>query len=392
MKLSELFWVFLRIGSISFGGFMALVSVVEKELTQKRKVLSSETILDGISLASVLPGPVAVNMVAFAGYELRGIRGAIISVVAVILPSFILIYSLSVAYFSYGHVPAIAKIFEGFIPAVMAIIASVVYDLSIKHIKHPFQVFLCLCSALLIYLVGGLFLTILIFLISGLAGKLFLDTPSSVSADEKTIIWDKKKLLNVLGLSVAILMGYVLIELLIPEAGIYLIYKQILFLFSGLSLTLFGGGYVFIPIIQQLVVVKMNWLTVKEFTDGIALGQVTPGPILISAAFIGYKVAGLTGAVLGTIGMFMPSVLLTILGAQGYRHIRQSTFVKAMYTGIRPAVIGMIISAIAVIGKTATWNWLCVLIMASSFIAIVAFRINIIWVILASGLTWYFLN
>jgi len=121
-SLWSLFLSFLRIGSTAFGGFMALISVVQNEIVERKKLLTQSEMLDGISLATILPGPVAVNVVAYVGYKLRGGLGALVSAVGVILPAFILIVALSAAYFRWGQIPAVNKLFLGFIPAVTAVI------------------------------------------------------------------------------------------------------------------------------------------------------------------------------------------------------------------------------------------------------------------------------
>jgi chromate transporter len=134
ISLLSLFWTFLKVGSTAFGGFMALISVVQSLVVERRRLLRQEDMLDGISLASMLPGPVAVNVVAYVGYRLRGVTGALVAATAVILPSFLLITTLSYVYFRWGQMPAMQKLFMGFIPAVTAIIATTAWGMSVKAI------------------------------------------------------------------------------------------------------------------------------------------------------------------------------------------------------------------------------------------------------------------
>ena len=134
-KESFLFWAFLKIGSTAFGGFMALVSVCESMIVQQHKLLSHEEMLDGISLATVLPGPVAVNVVAYIGYKIRGIRGAFASTTGVLLPTYLLVVSFTAFYFQVGEISAISKAFAGFIPAMVAIILVAIWGLSKKTIR-----------------------------------------------------------------------------------------------------------------------------------------------------------------------------------------------------------------------------------------------------------------
>ncbi len=139
--------------------------------------------------------------------------------------------------------------------------------------------------------------------------------------------------------------------------GFFTDIRKLMVAFSGMSLTLFGGGYVFIPAIQETVVQNLHWLSVREFTDGIAIGQITPGPILISATFIGYKVAGFWGALIATIAIFLPSGVLMIAGAHFLDKFKRSNLVTSIFMGLRPAVIGMIFAASFTIGHSIEINW-----------------------------------
>ena len=142
-----LFITFLKIGSIAFGGFMALISVIESHIVERYRLLDHKVMLDGVSLANLLPGPIAVNVVAFVSYRLRGPAGAIVSTFAVLLPSFILLLILSYLYFQYGQIPALQKAFQGFIPAVAAIVFSVVWRLGKKTLKGIPEALIAIASA-----------------------------------------------------------------------------------------------------------------------------------------------------------------------------------------------------------------------------------------------------
>jgi len=134
ISLASLFWIFFRIACTSFGGFMAMISVVENLVVERKKLMSHHDMLDGVSLASLLPGPVAVNLVVYVGYRLRGGPGALVCALGAVLPSFVLIVILSVAYFRWGQVPAVNRLFMGFIPAVAAIIVSAAWNMSRRSI------------------------------------------------------------------------------------------------------------------------------------------------------------------------------------------------------------------------------------------------------------------
>ena len=168
--LLSLFWTFLKIGSTAFGGFMALIAVVQNYLVDREKLLTDEEMLDGISLATVLPGPVAVNVVAYAGYKIRGIPGAAVCAVAVILPSFFLILGLSYAYFTWGDIPAVNNLFQGFLPAVAAIIAATAINMGRKALSGFSEISIAVAALLIIIFIGGFYSTLAVIFSAGAAG------------------------------------------------------------------------------------------------------------------------------------------------------------------------------------------------------------------------------
>src|SRR6266851_3142718 len=176
-----LFLSFLKIGSTAFGGFMALISVVQNEIVERRKLLTQGEMLDGISLATILPGPVAVNVVAYVGYKLRGGLGALVSAVGVILPSFILIVALSAAYFRWGQIPTVNKLFLGFIPAVTAIIVHAAWGMARKAILGLPEFAIALMACLLLLYKSGFYITLIIIVSAGLIGWLSFAPFSNLS-------------------------------------------------------------------------------------------------------------------------------------------------------------------------------------------------------------------
>ena len=156
--------------------------------------------------------------------------------------------------------------------------------------------------------------------------------------------------------------------------------------FSGMSLMLFGGGFVFIPLIQEIVVDGLHWVSLPEFTSAIAMGQVTPGPILISAAFIGYKIKGFIGAVLATFAIFFPSALLMITASQILDRIKGSGTMQAALTGIRAVVVGMVFAAAVVIGRGCEYHWATPVIFFAALAALMRFKVDIAYIIPCAGL------
>ncbi len=411
----DLFWTFLKIGSTAFGGFMALISVVQNYVVDSKKLITHEDMLDGISLATILPGPVAVNVVAYAGYRIRGVMGALICASAVILPSFILLLVLSYMYFSWGEIPAVNNLFKGFLPAVAAIIIAAAYNMGKKTLNHVTEYIIALTSMAVLIFIGGFFSTLAIIIVSGIAGYVLFNnkwqsrfkraiTPAVMPAAEhtakvkaksktkhktKTKRKSKRKssrsrLNSLAALPVAV------VSVPLLSTNIILIGK-LFATFAGMSLMLFGGGFVFIPLMQETVVDAYGWVSSKEFIDGIALGQVTPGPILISATFIGFKVAGLLGATAATIGIFMPPAILMLVCTHYMEKLKTSEGIKATLKGIRCGVIGMIAAASYVVILSSEQHWASVLIFAAALFALVKIKLEVVWIIPVAGVTGFLL-
>lgn len=387
-SLSYIFFTFLKLGATAFGGYMSLVAIVQKQLVEVDKKLKEEDLLDGISLTSVLPGPVAVNTIAYVGYQLRGVPGAIAAFAGIILPSFFLVIFLSWLYFSYGNIPAVKNVFSGITPAITALIVTVAIGMTRKTIKLPAQWTICLLAALLLILVGGFAVTFLLILVSGIAGAfLFRQSLEQALPGDEKIHFENKQLV-ISGVVLLLLLCTLLWGGQYPGAPKDV---QILSTFSGISLTLFGGGYVVIPALHELFVENLNWLTSAEFADGIAIGQITPGPIFVTATFIGYKVAGVVGAFLATVAIFTPPAILTVLLSRFVKILNQSSVVKAAMKGVRAAVIGMIFASAITIGQTITPSVVSAIIFAAIFIISLKYTISPVYLIIASGVAGFIL-
>lgn len=393
VSLWSLFWTFLKVGSTAFGGFMALISVVQNLIVERKKFLKHDEMLDGISLASLLPGPVAVNVVAYVGYRLRGGMGAAVSATGVILPSFALLLGLSMAYFQWGQIPAVSRLFMGFLPAVTAIILASAWNMGRKSITDWRESVITVAAGALLLGIGGVFITLGIIIGAGLAGWLLFRKPVAAAMQceggsahtggkkrtlpaikpRRAII--RSKLLGITPLMAAPLLSF--------NAGVL---AKLFFVFASMSVMLFGGGYVLIPLIQEIVVDGQAWVSHQEFLDAIAMGQITPGPILISAAFIGYKVAGLAGSVVATVGIFLPPALLMIGAVRALDYIKESITIKAALRGVRPAVVGLIFAAAIVVAQTVSHSWVSLAIFVTALLALLKWHTEVIWIIPTAGL------
>lgn len=388
-SLPYIFFTFLKLGATAFGGYMSLVAIVQKQLVEIDKKMKEEDLLDGISLTSVLPGPVAVNTIAYVGYLLRGIPGAIAAFAGIVLPSFFLVILLSWLYFTYGNIPAVKNIFSGIAPTITALIVTVAIGMARKTIKVPAQWVICLLAAILLIFIGGFTTTFLIIIGSGIVGYFLFHQQQGkerLSNEEKLLFGNRQWIIS--GVVLLLLLCVLLFGGQYPGAPKNI---QIISTFSGISLTLFGGGYVVIPALHELFVENLGWLTSAEFADGIAIGQITPGPIFITATFIGYKVAGIMGALLATIAMFTPPMVLTVLLSRFVKTLNQSTLVKAAMKAVRAAVIGMIFASAVTIGQTISVSIVSVDIFLVAFYISFKYTISPVYLIIGSGVAGFVL-
>jgi chromate transporter len=385
VSLWFLFWTFLKIGSTAFGGFMALISIVQTIIVERHKLMTEKEMLDGISLATLLPGPVAVNVVTYVGYSLRGAKGAFISTVGVLLPSFLLVLSVAIVYLKWGQLPIVDKLLSGFIPAVSAIILYAAWKIGHQAIKGTKEKILAIIAAILLLGVGGFYITLFIIFSSGILGWLLFQTKTTendnILESNKTAFFNTNFILSIIFL-VSVLFAFISpLSTLVQDSIIGLILT-----FSGMSLMLFGGGFVFIPLIQEIVVDNYNWVSQTEFITAIAMGQITPGPILISATFIGYKIHGFAGAITATFAIFFPPALLMVTASKVLDRIKHSVIIQAALKGIRAAVVGMIFAAAIMVAQTATIHWASLIIFVAVLFALFRWRVDVVWIIPVSGI------
>jgi chromate transporter len=386
VSLTELFFAFCKLGAISFGGNMALVSVVQNYTCKKKNWLTDEVILDGVTLCSLLPGPLAVNLIAYSGYKIRGISGAIVCVTGILLPSFIFVTGLSYLYFTYGEIPAVKSVLHSITPVISGVIIATIIPLAKKNLTRFSQYIITLIAFAIMLMMRGPAAILSVIAFSGIAGY-FLFRKSLDRKTETEIIKTPYTRLLLLSLAIIVPIVIFLLKGLIPNENIRLLGKT----FSTMSLTLFGGGYVFIPTIGTIVTESYNWLTMKEFTDGIAIGQVTPGPILITSAFIGFKVAGFGGAILATVATFLPPAILVLISSHFLSYLKAQPIAQSIFMGLRPGVIGMLASAIFFIGREAIMEWQSWIICALVVLSILYYKVDASIVIPVSLIVGYLL-
>ncbi|MFY0680134.1 MAG: chromate efflux transporter [Thalassovita sp.] len=386
-SLWRLFLTFLKIGCISWGGYMALISVVRSEISDRRALLEDQEIMDGVALALLLPGPVAVNVVAYVGNRLLGALGAMVCVIAVVLPSFAFMLGLAVLYLSFGEQVSAGKALLALQPAIAALVLNAAWKMRKTALSRPLDWALAVGAASALLISGGVLAVVATIVVAGVCG---MATQSAAANPPVLLSLPQPKPGWGTTVSVAVLVLCVVVFLAPLPAGSLLV--QLFSVFSGMSLMLFGGGYIFIPMLQEVVVEGMKWLTQVEFAASIAMGQVTPGPILISATFIGFKTAGGLGALVATVAIFAPPAILMVVIANQLDRLRHFHHFTAAQSGIRAAVIGMIAAAAVTILRSieldGSESQLVVIpvIFGAALLAMLRFKVTEVWVLVAAAL------
>nr|WP_067053613.1 chromate efflux transporter [Mucilaginibacter sp. L294] len=385
-SMRYLFLTFLRIGMVAFGGHMALIAVIQREMVDKDKTIDEDLIIDGVSIASLLPGPVAVNVVAYIGNHLQGIKGAVVSMLGILLPACTLMFVLSWCYFNYGYKINIGGIMMLTSGTVSAIILSTGLNIYKKEIHgNRLKIVICAATILITILVKGYFVTLGLIAIGGIMGYLInpdkkikpILSSNLTGARHLKLSWYSKASLLFLGL---LELGF------LTNVSAYFsnIYLKLTSVFSGISLSLFGGGYVIVPLMQSLLVGDLKWLNNQQFVDGITFSQVTPGPILISALFAGFKLAGFAGGLIAVAAIFIPSAMLMLVVSGFFQKNKHSYFMQRVLAGIKPVVVGMIIASAFILIRSMALNYIIIAATVIAFILSFRFKISPVYLILGS--------
>jgi len=375
--LKYLFTSFFQIGLYSFGGYTSLISVLQQKMVQRDKVLDEGVVLDGLSIASILPGPLAVNIVTYVGYTLRGWFGALLSMIAVLLPSCLFMIAIAEFSHTFTHLPYVSSFLAGVMSVIVAVVGKVSFQMGKNHLKKLWQYVLVALVIGVSFFFRSYFVIISMIILGGILGTLFSDKENSKNQDAVATGFHTRLVVGLVG----VFIFFVLLYLITSGDN-----EKILTVFTKVSLTLFGGGYVMIPALFDLVVDHHQWLSVEEFSNAITFGQITPGPILVSATYVGYQVNGIIGAVLATIGIFLPSATLMVVVGSGFIRIKDYAITKKIMAGIRPVVIGLIGYSVILLLKGVELPLITSVLSVVSFALLTFGKVNFFIVLLVFGL------
>ncbi len=358
VPIRELVRYYLRLGSIGFGGPVALVGQMERELVGERKWLTKEEMREGIAVCQSLPGPLAIQVGIWISYIRGGFWGAWAGGWAFILPNFVIVTVLGALYVHFGGLSAVKAVFYGVSPAVIALILHSCYRLTKLGMKDWLE--WLLAAAAFVITVAVQAEVALLFIGCGIVGVLYYGSLFRKRTSSST--------------TTTLMAGLPLVATAPGTAGAMLGKLFTFFLKAG-SLT-FGSGLVIVPFLEKGLVQQTGWLNEREFLVAVAMGMISPGPVVITATFVGYLVAGFWGAVVATIGIFLPSFLLILIVAPILMRYRTNLNVQGFIKGAYAAAIGTILGACVLLGRIAIGDWLTALVALVSLIVLFRWKVS----------------
>jgi len=376
----EIFSTFLYLGATAYGG-LAMVEPIRRRVVQEKEWLNQKEFLDGLALCQMVPGATVVQLATYVGYRLRRTPGALAAAAGFILPAFVLMLGLSALYFTYGNIAWVKSVSRGLGVVVIALLLQAVWHLGQNVRKHWLDATIALLALLALWLQANY---ILVFVAAGLLRLIF---SPRLPADQVPPGEDMHGQTLPAGMSLTHL-ALTLMALAVLVGGLWRLDPKLglmAFTFFKIALVAFGGGYAMIPILQWDMVDRLGWLSLQQFLDGILLGFVTPGPIIITATFVGYWLKGLIGALVATVSIFLPPILMIIFLTPFYQRIKETRLMRPVIQGILSALVGMLVLVTVQMGLAALTDLKTLALMAAASLALIVWRVNLLWIVAAAA-------
>lgn len=368
--LSEVIRLFLRLGFTAFGGPAAHIAMMHDEVVTRRRWMDEQHFLDLVGATNLIPGPNSTEMAIHIGYERAGWRGLVAAGLCFILPAVLIVLALAWAYVTYGNTPQGDALMVGIKPVIIAIVVQALYRLVPSALKGPLLAAVGV-GALGLYLLGVNELLILfgcaLFVVAIQAIRRFPTTA--------TMLFPLTTLKSVLPQLTAPLTD----NRAVPLDRLFLIFLKV-------GALLYGSGYVLLAFLRNDLVVTYGWLTDQQLLDAVAVGQFTPGPVFTTATFVGYVLAGVPGAVVATIGIFLPSFCFVALLARIMPYLRKAAWTAAFLDGINVAALGLMAGVTWQLGRAALTDPLTIGIAGVAAFLLFRFKVNSAWLVLAGDI------
>lgn len=363
-RLKEIAIVFLKLGSMAFGGPAAHIAMMDDEVVKHRAWMTREKFLDRLGVTNLIPGPNSTELAILIGYEYGGTFGLALAGISFIVPAMFIVWGLAVLYVQYQTLPQLSWLMYGLKPVIIAILVQALWKLGQKALKDTPTAIAAL-AVIIAFALGVQ--ELLLLLLAGLGGTLlknglcpkgtkipFLVVPNLLATSALTAI---------------------------PSVS----GGKVFFFFLKVGSVLYGSGYVLLAFLQRDLVERSHWLTSQQLLDAVAVGQVTPGPVFTTATFVGYLLAGHGGAIAATLGIFLPSFILVLAIGPWVSRLRSSPWVSGFLDGVNAASVGLLAAVTYTLVQTAIVDWLTIIVAILSGIAIFRFQVNSLWPILVGG-------
>lgn len=365
----EIVSLFLKLGFTAFGGPAAHIAMMHDEVVKRRNWLSEEEFLDLIGATNLIPGPNSTELAIHLGYQRAGWRGLILAGVCFILPAMLIVLTLAWAYDRFGSTPQAEWLLYGVKPVVIAIILQALWGLGRKAIKGGLTAFTG-AAVIVLYFLG--INELLLLLGGGLLVMLVLNI----------------KYFGNNGFGVILLPFSGLLMQVVSQPNLTKLFLYLLKIGS----VLYGSGYVLLAFLRTDFVLRLGWLTDQQLLDAVAIGQLTPGPVFTTATFIGYLIQGFPGALVGTLGIFLPSFIFVALTNPLIPRLRKSPWFGGLLDGVNAASLGLMGAVTIVLGRSALIDPVSILIGLTSLILLARYKVNTTWLILGGALISFTIN
>lgn len=365
--LQEIALVFLKLGTIAFGGPAAHIAMMEDEFVTRRQWLTREQFLDRLAAANLIPGPSSTEMAIFIGYEKRSWAGLLVAGCSFILPAAILVGAIASAYLRFGALPQVAGILYALKPVVIAIVIQAFWKLARAAVKTKW---LLAVGAVAAILYGAHIHEVLVLALA------------AVLAGGPVAYRDLARARHSAALSLLPMMpGSAVLAVAAAPSKLW----RLFLVFAKIGAVLFGSGYVLLAFLRADLVARLHWLTERQLLDAVAVGQITPGPVFTTATFIGYLIAGFPGAVVATVGIFAPAFFFVAISGFVIPKIRRSRIAASMLDGVVMGSLALMGVVAWQLGRAAIIDWPTLLIAAVSTALLLTLRVNSAWLIVAAA-------
>jgi chromate transporter len=409
------FW--LKLGFISFGGPAGQIAIMHEYVVEQRQWLSEERFLHALNYCMLLPGPEAQQLATYIGWLLHGVRGGLAAGILFVLPSAVLLFGLSWMYVAWGTLPAVAGILYGLKPAVVAIVLGALLKISQKAVRTPLHLgvaalsFVALAIARIpfpVVVLGAIFIELAVqrWRPTWLGGAVPAE-PTLVRSQPNYSFQLSGRILRLL--AVAAILWLLPLLLVGTLTGDWAFWRQLTLFFTTAAFVTFGGAYAVLPYVAQVAVEQLGWLTRLEMIDGLALGETTPGPLIIVLVFVGFMGAwrhgghsvawGTAGLTLTAFYTFLPSFLFIFIGAPLIERTRQDERIKATLGVVTAAVVGVILNLALYLGRAVVWpqaadqpiDWVSAIWILLSVVALRWLKVNmIVWIVVSGVAGWLY--